>query len=189
MSTSILCTVGTEGKILQLWRMNLLQLCSLCAVMCFCLCAVMCCSLCAVMCCRLCAVMCCCLCAVMCCCLCAVMCCGLCAVMCCGLCVVMCCCLLWQDLGVFMFTAKELLHLEHNFVWCWTLHSSDCNLIYLASLKCGFGERRIDCARNEVLYRAKEERNILHTTKREKPELIGHICVGNDFWNTLLMLG
>jgi len=35
-----------------------------------------------------------------------------------SLCGVICCCLLWQDLGVFVLTAKELLHLEYSFVWC-----------------------------------------------------------------------
>jgi hypothetical protein len=40
----------------------------------------------------------------------------------------------------------------------------------------------IDCVRNEeVLYRIKEERNILHTVKRRKANWIGHVLRRNCF--------
>jgi hypothetical protein len=50
-------------------------------------------------------------------------------------------------------------------------------------LKCGAGEEwRISCTdrvKNEVLHRVKEERNILHTTKRRKANWVGHILRRN----------
>jgi len=48
---------------------------------------------------------------------------------------------------------------------------------------CGAGEgwRRLvgTIVRDEVLHRIKEDRNILHTMKRRKANLIGHILCGN----------
>jgi hypothetical protein len=35
-------------------------------------------------------------------------------------------------------------------------------------VKCGEEERWIDCEKNTAMYRAKKERNILHTIKRKK---------------------
>jgi len=34
-----------------------------------------------------------------------------------------------------MLTVKELSHLEQNVVWCWTLHPSECNQLYLESFE------------------------------------------------------
>jgi hypothetical protein len=53
------------------------------------------------------------------------------------------------------------------------------NRYTLKVLKCDAGERWIDCARNEVLHRAKEGGSSLHTIKRRKANFIGHILRRN----------
>jgi formate dehydrogenase assembly factor FdhD len=64
----------------------------------------------------------------------------------------------------------------------WTLRKVDQK--YLEGFEI-LSSRRIekikwtDHVRNEVLQIAKEERNILHTTKRRKANLIGHMLCGN----------
>ena len=49
-----------------------------------------------------------------------------------------------------------------------------------------YGDQLYDRVRNEVLYRVKEERNILHTIHRRKSNWIGHVLRRNCLLNTLL---
>jgi hypothetical protein len=42
----------------------------------------------------------------------------------------------------------------------------------------------LSCKNEEILHRVKEERNILHTVKKEKTKLIGHIMLRIGLLNT-----
>jgi hypothetical protein len=59
----------------------------------------------------------------------------------------------------------DLKYLESFEIWCWRI---------MEEIRC------IDCVRNEeVLHRVKDERNILHSIKRRKANLIDHILCRN----------
>jgi hypothetical protein len=62
-------------------------------------------------------------------------------------------------------------HLESFEIWCWRRTENISRTILV---------------KNEVLHRAKEERNILCTIKRRKTAWMVTPCVGTAFQNTLL---
>jgi hypothetical protein len=77
-----------------------------------------------------------------------------------------------------------MLHLEHSFVWCWNLDTSESwSEIPGKFWKCGIAEgwrRSFGPKIKEILHRVKEERNILNTTKRRKANWLGHILRRNS---------
>jgi len=78
----------------------------------------------------------------------------------------------------------------HSFAWCWNLDTSEnrsetpwkfWNLVLEKDW-----ENQTDLVKNEVLHRAKEERNILGTINGRKSAWMVTPCVGTAFQNTLL---
>ena len=66
----------------------------------------------------------------------------------------------------------------------WTLRKADQKYLESSVMWCCRRVEKInwiDRVKNEVLYRVKEERNILHTIKRRKSHWIGRIYVGTAF--------
>jgi hypothetical protein len=93
-----------------------------------------------------------------------------------------------------LFTSKLDFNLRKELVKCYiwsivlygaeTWISRKVDQKYVESFEMWCWRRRekiswTDCVRNEVLHRAKEERNILHTIQRRKVEWIGHILRRN----------
>jgi hypothetical protein len=94
-----------------------------------------------------------------------------------------------------LFTSKLNLNLRKKLVKCyiwsvalcgaetWTLGKVDQKYLESFDMWCWRGMEKIswtDRVRNEeVLHRVKEERNIVHTTKRRKANWIGHILRRN----------
>jgi hypothetical protein len=75
-----------------------------------------------------------------------------------------------------------VLHLEHSFVWCGNSDSSETRSEVPGKFWNMVLEKIswTDHVNNEaVLHRVKEERNILHTIRRRKVNMIGHILRRN----------
>ena len=75
-----------------------------------------------------------------------------------------------------------MLHLEHSFVWCQNLDTSERRLEIPESFATCWKRMEIswtDRVRNEVYHRVEEERNILHTIKRRKANWVGLILGTN----------
>jgi len=70
---------------------------------------------------------------------------------------------------------KEMLHLEHSFVRCWKLDTSECYQIYLDCFEIWTGERWNYCGGNKGKQRANEDRNMVQTIKKRKADWIGYI--------------
>ena len=76
----------------------------------------------------------------------------------------------------------KVLHLEHNFVWCRNLDTSESRLEIPESFATCRKRMEIswtDRVRNEVYHRVEKERNILHTIKRRKANWVGLILCTN----------
>ena len=95
-------------------------------------------------------------------------------------------CSFHQQIGLkFKAGMSKMLHLQHRFLQCWKWTLRKVDQKYLEMFGMWYWRRVeniswIDSVRNEVLHRAKEERNILHTRKRRKTNCIISIIVQRD---------
>jgi len=78
---------------------------------------------------------------------------------------------------------SEMLHLKHSCVWFWNLDTLQRRLECL-EMWCWSKKEKTSCAdrvKNEVLHRAKGERNIINTIKRRNANWMGHSLRKNCF--------
>ena len=79
----------------------------------------------------------------------------------------------------------KVIHLEHNFVWCWKLDTlgsrSEISGMFWHVVLEKHGKVQLDgwCDKEGVLQRVKVERNILQTVKMRDATWIGHILRKN----------